>query len=280
MDEADLTFSGLLFVVSFDSLESPFGDQDEDWNQDEQPTNMPLIQILVIEDDAAIRMGVCDALEIAGYSVTGVESAQRGLQALRHGLFELVLLDLVLPDQDGMQAMVAIRELRPSQAVIMLTARGDVQDRVRGLGLGADDYVVKPFNVSELLARVAAVLRRISPQVSDLQELQLPCGARADFGQRSVYFSDGRVVSLSERESDLLRYLATRSGQIVGRNELIERVWGINPKGLHTRTVDMHIARLRDKIGDTQTDTPWIVTVRGRGYVFHLRASSDQRSSF
>ena len=244
----------------------------------QQVTDMPLIQILVIEDDAAIRMGVCDALEIAGYSVTGAESGDLGLQALRHGLFELVLLDLVLPDQDGMQVMASIRELRPSQAVIMLTARGDVQDRIRGLGLGADDYVVKPFNVSELLARVAAVLRRIPAGVNNSQELPLPYGAHADFHERAVHFSDGRVVQLSEREWDLLRYLASRRGQVVGRDELIERVWGINPKGLHTRTVDMHIARLRDKMGDAHSHTPWIATIRGRGYTFDPRGSGSQPS--
>ncbi len=235
---------------------------------------MSFVQILVIEDDAAIRMGVCDALELAGYSVTGVESGEEGLASIRCFAYDLVLLDLVLPGQDGLQVMQAIRETRPSQAVIMLTARGDVQDRIRGLGLGADDYVVKPFNVGELLARVEAVLRRVLTAATQTLDCELPSGARVDFHDRLVQLRDGQTVQLSEKENDLLRYLFTRRGQIVSRNELIERVWGLNPKGLHTRTVDMHIARLREKIGDSQSKSPWIVTVRGRGYRFSVEEKS------
>jgi DNA-binding response OmpR family regulator len=181
--------------------------------------------------------------------------------------FDLVLLDVVLPGQDGMQVIRTIRELAPSLPVIMLTARGDVKDRIRGLGLGADDYVVKPFNVGELLARVEAVLRRAPVQPS-VQRYELPSGCSIDAYTRCVHHTDGSTVTLSEKESDLLRYLCARQGQIVGRDELIERIWGINPKGLQTRTVDMHIARLREKIGDHQSESPWIVTVRGRGYCF------------
>jgi DNA-binding response OmpR family regulator len=230
---------------------------------------MPLTQILLIEDDPAIRLGVGDALEMAGYCVTGVESGEAGLKYVQSLAFDLILLDLVLPGQDGMLVMRSIREIHPSQAVIMLTARGDVQDRIRGLGLGADDYVVKPFNVGELLARVEAVLRRVASTVGGSLECTLPSGTRVDFHARSLQLPDGRTIQLSERENDLLRYLFTRRGQIISRDELIERVWGINPRGLHTRTVDMHIARLREKIGDTRDGEQWIVTVRGRGYRFN-----------
>ena len=228
---------------------------------------MSLTQVLVVEDDSAIRVGVCDALESARYVATGVDSGEQAIAMLQVTRFDLVLLDVVLPGKDGMQVMQTIRELCPSLPVIMLTARGDVKDRIRGLGLGADDYVVKPFNVGELLARVEAVLRRV-PLLADGHRFELPNGASIDTYRRVVHHMYGRMTSLSEKESDLLRYLCARRGQIVGRDELIERIWGINPRGLNTRTVDMHIARLREKIGDSQTDSPWIVTVRGRGYSF------------
>ena len=227
---------------------------------------MSLTQILIIEDDAAIRAGVCDALESAGYAVTGVESGEQGFDEIRTSSFDLVLLDVVLPGQDGMHVIARVRELRPSLPVIMMTARGDVQDRIRGLGLGADDYVVKPFNVRELLARVEAVLRRVPNRGDDLAEFELPGGSLVDFNRRIIRCADGRQVELSEKETDLLRYLATRRGQTIGRDELIEQIWGINPKGVQTRTVDMHIARLRDKIGDDGNEPSLIVTVRGRGY--------------
>lgn len=231
---------------------------------------MSLVQILVIEDDTAIRIGVCDALESNGYAVTGIETGERGLSEIHASAFDLVLLDVVLPGQDGMQILQQIRELRPSLPVIMMTARGDVQDRVRGLDLGADDYVVKPFNVRELLARVEAVLRRVPQRGDEPAEFELPGGPRVDFIRRKICFSDGRHVELSEKEADLLRYLTTRRGQTVTRNELIERIWGINPKGMRTRTVDMHIARLREKIGDDAGEPRMIVTVRGRGYCLAL----------
>ena len=227
---------------------------------------MSFFQILIIEDDTAIRIGVCDALESAGYAVTGVDSGERGMTEIQSSAFDLVLLDVILPGQDGMQILAQIRELSPSLPVIMITARGDVQDRVRGLDLGADDYVVKPFNVRELLARVEAVLRRIPQKGDNPEQFELPGGHRVDFGRRQVCFADGRDVELSEKEADLLRYLASRRGRTITRDELIERIWGINPKGMQTRTVDMHVARLREKIGDDASQPRLILTVRGRGY--------------
>ena len=145
---------------------------------------MSLTQVLIIEDDAPIRLGVCDALESAGYAVIGAESGERGLEHLQAASFDLVLLDVVLPGRDGMIVLQSIREHSPALPVIMLTARGDLQDRLRGLHLGADDYIVKPFNVRELLARVEAVLRR-SPARSDLRdEVELPDGRIVDFARR------------------------------------------------------------------------------------------------
>jgi DNA-binding response OmpR family regulator len=124
-----------------------------------------LTQILVIEDDDAIRQGVCDAVECGGFAANGAGTGELGLELLEQGSYDLVLLDVVLPGRDGLSVLSVIRERNPTLPVIMLTARGDVNDRVRGLSLGADDYVVKPFNVRELLARVDAVLRRQRLQV-------------------------------------------------------------------------------------------------------------------
>jgi DNA-binding response OmpR family regulator len=236
---------------------------------------MALIQVLVIEDDPAICMGICDALEFASYSARGVSSGEAGLEQLQNFCFDLVLLDIVLPGQNGMQLVQSIREKFPSLPVIMLTARGDVQDRIQGLRSGADDYIVKPFNVDELLARIAAVLRRAPVQADITNLYHIPSGVRVDIYRRSVERLDGSTVQLSEKEFELFKYLSARAGQIVGRDELIERIWGINPKGLHTRTVDMHIARLREKLDDVGQTNPCIVTVRGRGYCFSQERSDE-----
>ncbi len=147
---------------------------------------MPLIQILVVEDDAAIRLGVEDALELAGYSATGVDSGEAGLELIRSTTFDLVLLDIVLPGRDGLQMIASIRAVRPSQPIILLTARGDVHDRIRGLSLGADDYVVKPFNVGELLARVEAVLRRVPQRAITNESIELAEGWQVDFSRRCL----------------------------------------------------------------------------------------------
>ena len=227
-----------------------------------------LIQILVVEDDDAIRQGVCDAVECAGFSAIGAATGERGLELLNSGSFDLVLLDVVLPGRDGLSVLSVIRERNPTLPVIMLTARGDVNDRVRGLSLGADDYVVKPFNVRELLARVDAVLRRSPGRSESPEQITLPDGQVADFERREVVTAAGRRTELSEKESDLLRYLASRQGYVVTRSELIEHVWQMNPHRVQTRTVDMHIARLREKLGEGEIPK-LIVTVRGLGYRFH-----------
>ncbi len=236
---------------------------------------MPLIQILVVEDDAAIRMGVCDALELAGYVSSGVGTGEAGLELIRSTTFDLVLLDVVLPGRDGMQLISSIRATRPSQPIILLTARGDVHDRIRGLSLGADDYVVKPFNVGELLARVEAVLRRVPQRSNTADSIALDDGWQVDFVRRCVLTSGSEPIPLSERETELLRYLTSRRGQIVSRDELIERVWGLNPLGIQTRTVDMHMARLREKLGDGKRCHPWITTLRGQGYCFMLEPTHE-----
>jgi DNA-binding response OmpR family regulator len=151
--------------------------------------------------------------------------------------------------------------------VIILTARGEEADRVRGLRLGADDYVVKPFSVKELLARVEAVLRRSPERPTDLAAVAIP-GGLVDLARREVRFHDGGRQELSEREAELIRYLASNANRAVSRDELLAHVWQIEPKGVTTRTIDMHIARLREKLRDDPAEPVVLLTVRGKGYKF------------
>jgi len=229
---------------------------------------MSFTQVLVIEDDEPIRLGICDALENAGYDPLQAASAEEGLQQAGSAQFDLVLLDVVLPGIDGMSAIPRLKEVQPLVPIIMLTARGTEEDRVRGLQLGADDYVVKPFSVNELLARIAAVLRRCQTTIPSGQEISLPGGRSVDLSNRIVEFNDGRRVELSERENELLKYFCSRRGQIVSRDELLKAVWQLSPRGLQTRTIDMHVARLREKLGEGNGQTQIIQTERGRGYRF------------
>lgn len=224
-------------------------------------------RILTIEDDPAIRRGIVDALRFAGYQTLEAGDGDAGLEIALKGEFDLLLLDLVLPQREGFEILQQVRRLRPTLPVIILTARGEEADRVRGLRDGADDYVVKPFSVKELLARVEAVMRRSAERPSDLSEVKIR-GGLIDLARREVRFDDGRRTELSERELELVRYLAGNSGRAIARDELLANVWRITPRGVSTRTIDMHIARLREKLEDDPTRPAVILTVRGKGYMF------------
>lgn len=222
--------------------------------------------ILVVEDDAAIRRGLVDALKFGGYRVLEAADGKSGLASALGAEIDLALLDVLLPHVTGFEILAALRRAKPALPVIMVTARGAEADRVAGLTGGADDYVVKPFSAKELLARVEAVLRRSAERPKSVGRLDV-AGRAVDFERREVTLPGGSHASMSEREADVLRYLAESDGRVVSRDELLQRVWGLDPKGVAaTRTVDMHVARLRDKLGD-DADTPRIiVTVRGVGY--------------
>jgi DNA-binding response OmpR family regulator len=222
-------------------------------------------RVLVVEDDAAIRRGVVDALRFHGYEALGEGDGERGLEAAVRADVDLVLLDVVLPRRDGFAVLAELRRVRPTLPVVMLTARGAEEDRVRGLRGGADDYVVKPFSATELLARVEAVLRRSAARPLPMAVLTI-AGRTVDFARREVRLPDGAVAELTPLESELLHYLATNGSRIVTRDELLANVWRIDPRGAATRTVDMAVARLRDKLGDGSDAGAVLRTVRGKGY--------------
>lgn len=226
---------------------------------------MPRAQILVVEDDAAIRRGLCDCLKFAGYDTCEAGDGQAGLDAAVSRDVDLVLLDLLMPKMDGIAVLTQLRQSKPTLPVIILTAKGEEHDRVRGLKTGADDYVVKPFSVTELMARVEAVLRR-SPERPRVVTKLAVHGRAIDFERREVRHEGGTGV-LSEKECEVLSYLASNRGRAVSRDELLQRVWGIDPRGMQTRTVDMAVARLRELLHDDANDPQVIVTVRGKGYM-------------
>ena len=221
--------------------------------------------ILVIEDDAPIRRGVVDALKFAGYTVFEAADGKTGLQSAISADVDMVLLDIIMPGLDGFEVLAELRKVKPAVPVIMLTARGTENDRVRGLKGGADDYVVKPFGARELLARVEAVLRRSAERPDDVTVLHV-AGRTVDLRRREIRHPDGRRCELSEREADLIRYLAANSGRAIAREELLARVWGIRGN-VYTRTIDMTVARLRGKLGDDANEPAILITVRSKGYM-------------
>jgi DNA-binding response OmpR family regulator len=229
--------------------------------------------VLVIEDDTAIRRGLVDALEFQGYAALEAADADAGRRSALEASCDLVLLDLVLPRGDGLRILEEIRARRPGLPVLVMTARGGEDDRVRGLRLGADDYVVKPFSVRELLARVEAVLRRSPGRIPRKGPLEIQ-GRTIDLDCREVRFEDGTSTALSERESELLEYLAVHAGRTVSREEILTQVWRLDPRGVETRTIDMHVARLREKLRDDAAEPRILRTVRGRGYVLESGETS------
>ncbi len=221
--------------------------------------------LLVIEDDPAVRRGIVDVLEYAGYQVLEAADGHAGMKLALSANYRLLLLDLVMPGPSGFEILDALKRKRPGQAVIILSARGEENDRVRGLVSGADDYVVKPFSMKELLARVDAVLRRTCERAAPADERRVP-GGKADFRKGRIDFDDGRSEELSEREAGLLRYLIDSGGRLVTREEILRQLWGLDPDRTETRTIDMHVMHLRAKLGDK--DQSILTTVRGKGYVF------------
>ncbi len=219
--------------------------------------------VLVVEDDDAVRRGIVDALQCSGYQTLEARDGEEGIELGLRATYQLMLLDMVMPRRNGLEVLAALKKERAGQPVIILSARGEEADRVRGLEGGADDYVVKPFSVKELLARVEAVLRRSCERAVPAEELSFTMGV-IDFSTSKVRFHDGKNAELSAKEVELLRYLMRAAGRAVSREELLRHVWRLDARGMETRTIDMHIAHLRTKLGDVGQSL--IVTVRGKGY--------------
>jgi two-component system, OmpR family, response regulator RegX3 len=229
--------------------------------------------VLLVEDEETITIPLTEALTREGFRTETAGSLAAGLEIAKTRRPDLVLLDVMLPDGSGFDLL---RELRADQRmpVIMLTARGDEADRVLGLELGADDYVVKPFSARELVARIRAVLRRRSavatPAANGVQRI----GAiELDQSARTVTL-DGESLELTRKEFDLLALLMGQAGTVVSRERLIDEVWDVNWFG-STKTLDVHVSGLRKKLGDDPSDPRYLHTVRGVGFRFARAAEPD-----
>ena len=224
------------------------------------------IRILIVEDEAAIRVGLIDVFVFHGYEVDSAAEGPEGLNKALSGTFDLILLDIMLPGMDGFEICDRIRSQDPEQPIIMLTARTSDEEIIKGLSLGADDYVAKPFSVAQLVLRVQAVLRRSRIGVEMDNHLRL--GDEVEVDIRNLSGRRGKQpLSFTRREMDVLQYLGSNTQRPVSRDELLTKVWGYAKHlELETRTVDIHIAKLRRKIESDPSNPCHLVTVRGAGY--------------
>ena len=227
--------------------------------------------ILIIEDEEPIRVGLEDVLVFHGFAVASAADGRSGLHQALTGGFDLILLDLMLPGLDGYAVCERLRAQDPEQPIIMLTARGSDEDIVRGLKLGADDYVAKPFSVTELVLRVQAVLRRSRPLTPLPVRFKLADGTEVDAENLRASRDGTPVAELTRREMETLQYLAAHAERPVPAEELLQQVWGYpkqaNPE---TRTVAIHIAKLRRKLEPERAEPRLLLTVRGAGYRLRL----------
>ena len=222
-------------------------------------------KILIIEDDPATLTGLEETLKAEHFEVTGVQNGEMGYGKAVKDKFDLIILDLILPDLNGIDICKNIRSKGIDTPILMLTSRKEEMDKVLGLELGADDYVTKPFSVKELVARVKALLRRQSELIKDIEEYS--------FGDIYVNFKSHEVrrknkdIQISAMELKILKYLVTREGEVIERNKLLDEVWGYE-NFPSTRTVDNFILSLRKKIEDDPSKPKHLLTVFGAGYKF------------
>jgi two-component system response regulator RegX3 len=220
-------------------------------------------RILVVEDDSALLRGLMDVLVFNAYEVQGVADGRQGLKSALEEQFDLILLDVMLPGVDGFTICNEIRRKKPNQGIIMITAKGSEDDIVTGFKAGADDYIPKPFSLREVMVRVEAVLRRSGKNLAD-REIVFN---KIFFDGRNLRAeSEGRAVELTRREMDIIVYLHRHQNRIVSKKELLTEVWHYADAGIETRTVDIHMLKLRKKVSALIADTPFIETVRGEGY--------------
>lgn len=232
----------------------------------------PVQKILVVEDEPAIREGIKDTLELEEYVVLTASDGQEGLKLALSEDPDLVLLDVMMPKLSGFDVLRKLRENRIRGGIIMLTAKKAEEDKVRGLKLGADDYVTKPFSVVELLARVQAVLRRTEPPSDPLSDVRFH-DVSVDFESLEGTKGD-RPLDLSPRHFKILRLFVENPGRVISRNELLDKVWGYDNFPT-TRTVDNHIVQLRKQIEDVPSEPKIITSVRGVGYKFNAEVQGD-----
>ncbi len=223
-------------------------------------------RILLIEDEPGLVMTISDMLSTEGYEVESAADGDTGYLKASAGLFDLIVLDLMLPGKPGLDICRELREHGVGTAILMLTAKAQVADRVTGLRSGADDYLTKPFDPAELIARVEALLRRI-PKTPSVSAGVFQFGdVRIDF-EHAEASKAGRPVDMATKEIQLLRYLVDNCGRVVPRDEILQRVWEYSGD-VTSRTVDVHIAWLRQKLERDPQRPRHILTFRGKGYRF------------
>jgi DNA-binding response OmpR family regulator len=223
-------------------------------------------RILIIEDESALVTILTDLLRAEEFAVETAPDGRIGLRRAVDEAFDLILLDIMLPAMDGLEVCHALRQHGFDGGILMLTAKSQITDRVRGLRIGADDYLTKPFDSSELLARISSLLRRVRKEELT-PVIRFKFGSvTVDFAKHEIYRA-GEQVNLAAKELQLLRYLIDHRGEVLSRERLLRIVWRLQPF-ITPRTVDTHIAWLRQKLEDNPQSPRHIVTVRGEGYRF------------
>jgi DNA-binding response OmpR family regulator len=223
-------------------------------------------RVLVVEDDEAIATGLSLNLNLEGYDASVAEDGVRGLELLRQHRPDLVLLDISMPNKDGLELLAELRGSGDSTPVIVLSAREGEYDKVAALRLGADDYVTKPFALAELMARVDAVLRRVGERRPNSGDVRTFGGVEVDVRTRTVR-RDGEEVKLTHLEFELLLFFMNHAEQVLSRQHLLRQVWGLRTSGSQ-RTVDNFVAQLRSKLENDPERPRHLITVRGSGYRF------------
>jgi DNA-binding response OmpR family regulator len=223
----------------------------------------PRRRILVIEDEPDIARGLRDALEFEQFEVATTGLGREGIHSLREGGADLVILDLMLPDVNGFTVCEEIRQTHPVVPIIMLTARSQETDKIRGLEAGADDYVTKPFSVGELVARINAIFRRLHR--GPVADEAIRIGQATIYPRRHELSRNRKTVALSFYEVEILRLLHERAGEPVTREEIMEKIWGVSGYG-SSRSVDNFVVKLRKKIEENASSPRHIVTIYGTGY--------------
>ncbi len=227
--------------------------------------------LLIIEDEESIRKGLIDVFLYHGYEVDAVEDGKAGLEKALTGRYHLIIVDIMLPNIDGLTICNEVRKIDRAQPLILLTAKGDEEDIIQGLKLGADDYIPKPFSVRELVARVEAVLRRSSKLIAEKEKIIWE-NFEIDPQNLKLKIED-QSIEVTRKEIDLLRYFIKHSDRPISRRELLKEVWGYGNTEMDTRTVDIHITKLRRKIEPNPEEPIYIRTVRGEGYRLHKKNS-------